>query len=161
MVAVLGRNGQSRKGVIVKEVTPEKYFGTFITVRFQQSTSVNLFFIPERNKVKPAGFSESLWNTITSFNAFTLIDADSSNKTEGIKCFLFRQTVAEAEADAFINELISWNRRRPLFLEKYRNGQICYTRKEIAEAKKRGYTVFVKSEFGAGGYYEKAENVSR
>lgn len=159
MVSIFGKNGSAKKGEIVKEYEPgADYLGTFFTVRFGQSSSVSLFFIPADGR--EALFRDTIWQKILANNLFTVVGSGSTKSNLGnLRCLMYRQQISETEADEAVEELVSWYNRRNDFLEKYRNGQVCYTRQEIADAKRRGYTVFVKNDFGAGGYYEKPENL--
>lgn len=163
-IQIYNPEGTARRGQLVKEYPfQEGMLGTFFTVRLQKTRGadkrVNLYFIPSGGGEKITG--NQTWKKIFSLNACTIVGSGAFASFSNFMCFSFGTQMTEEEADKAVEELVDWNLRRRDFIQKYRNGQICYTEEAIKQAKSKGYTVFVKSNFGAGGYYEKPEEVRR
>lgn len=161
-IQIYNAEGTARRGQIVKEYPfRDGMLGTFFTVRLFKTRGmdkcVNLYFIPSTENESLT--NDDTWKKIMSMNACTMVGSGAFACFSNFKCFTFGTQLTEPEADEVVNELVDWNLRRQDFLKKFRNGQICYTEDDIERAKSRGYTVFVKANFGAGGYYEKPEEV--
>lgn len=160
-VTVFGANGSSKKGFLVKDYKKkENGLGSFLVVRFSNGTkadpNVSLFFLPAQ---ECEGFwNHDVWRKAAASRTYTVVGSGAVAQLSSLRCILFGE-LKESDAEKMVNEMTSWYERRTDFLEKLHNGQVCYTREDAAAAKRRGYTVFVKNDFGAGGYYEKPENI--
>lgn len=162
-IQIYNSEGTARRGQIVKEYPFEDgMLGTFFTVRLLKSKGVekrvNLYFIPSTEKEVLT--EDETWKKIFSLNACTIVGSGAFAGFSNFRCFSFGTQMTEEEADKAVDELVDWHARRKDFLLKFKNGQICYTEEAVEKAKTLGYTVFVKTSFGAGGYYAKPEEVA-